>query len=320
MSDVQDRLSRMPPEQRAELLRLLRARQAGAQAPAPPRAPADHAARAYHWNDVPPKTVMAQLYDEYHESCNATFYGRYSYFMNVGYAEDDNPQHSPVALPPHMVNRNSVKLVLETIGDRDLNDRDVLDVGCGRGGTIHVVHTFYRPRTTVGLDISPGAIAFCQAQHRYHQARFLVGDAENLPLADRSFDYVLNIESAHLYPDMRAFFREVRRVLRPGGALLFGGLLYAAELDGFRAFWHATGFALERDQDITSNVMKSRQQLADTQFAAHAELHREAGDDAGQQARIANAMAAPGSDWYEALRTGALHFRAVRLRRVEDAA
>jgi SAM-dependent methyltransferase len=43
------------------------------------------------------------------------------------------------------------------------------------------------------------------------------GDAEDLPFSDNEFDIVINVESSHNYPNLRRFFEEVARVLRPGG-------------------------------------------------------------------------------------------------------
>ena len=49
------------------------------------------------------------------------------------------------------------------------------------------------------------------------ERRFEVGDAEHLPFEDESFEVVTNMESSHTYPNLRAFFSEVRRVLAKGG-------------------------------------------------------------------------------------------------------
>jgi SAM-dependent methyltransferase len=48
-------------------------------------------------------------------------------------------------------------------------------------------------------------------------------DAEDLPFDDASFDIVLGHAVLHHLPDLRAAFAEFRRVLRPGGTVLFAG-------------------------------------------------------------------------------------------------
>ena len=57
--------------------------------------------------------------------------------------------------------------------------------------------------------------------------RFEVGDAETLPFDAESFDIVTNLESSSCYPDVHAFYREVHRVLAPGGHFLYSDCLPA---------------------------------------------------------------------------------------------
>jgi SAM-dependent methyltransferase len=75
----------------------------------------------------------------------------------------------------------------------------------------------------------------------------VVGTAMALPVADASFDVVTNVESSHCYPDIEAFYREVARVLRPGGIFLYTDLL-PSDPD-------LTGFDCLRRDDITSQVL-----------------------------------------------------------------
>ena len=48
----------------------------------------------------------------------------------------------------------------------------------------------------------------------------VVGDCENLPFADDSYDVVICCQSFHHYPNVQDFFNSVFRVLRPGGRLI----------------------------------------------------------------------------------------------------
>lgn len=96
---------------------------------------------------------------------------------------------------------------------------NVLDVGCGTGPVIELLAKKYPEKHFVGLDITPAMIEVAQSKG-LSNADFLVGDAENLPFGDESFDAVLCSNSFHHYPNPGAFLRKAYRVLRPGGKLI----------------------------------------------------------------------------------------------------
>lgn len=100
-----------------------------------------------------------------------------------------------------------------------LQDRHhrVIDVGCGSG--VMSAKLAATGRDVVGVDLSEGMIA--QAQRRKaDNCTFLRGDAENLPVADQSFDAVVNLISFHHYPNPQNAAAEFRRVLRSSGRLV----------------------------------------------------------------------------------------------------
>lgn len=96
---------------------------------------------------------------------------------------------------------------------------DVLDVGCGTGAVIELLHEKYPDARYVGLDLTPDMIAVAQAKS-LNGCEFVVGDAEDLPFPANSFDAVLSSNSFHHYPNPEKFFAGVARVLRPGGRLI----------------------------------------------------------------------------------------------------
>lgn len=101
----------------------------------------------------------------------------------------------------------------------------VLDIACGRGEIPAIARR--AGATAVGLDYSSAALAFA-TQLKLAQLRsgtsggsleFIQGDASQLPFADNSFDRITLLDIIeHLTPDQLGdMFREVRRVLKPGG-------------------------------------------------------------------------------------------------------
>jgi len=96
---------------------------------------------------------------------------------------------------------------------RDPADRRLLEVSCATGRNL-VEH---RPLArTVGVDLSPDALAFC----RRRGATVVRADAEHLPIRGESFDLVLALDALEHYDRDDVALTEIRRVLRPGGAAI----------------------------------------------------------------------------------------------------
>ncbi|WAL60785.1 methyltransferase domain-containing protein [Thermocoleostomius sinensis] len=100
---------------------------------------------------------------------------------------------------------------------------DILDVGCGIGGSSLYLAEKFHARAT-GITLSPvqanRARQRSQAAGLGDRTTFLVADALNMPFADASFDFVWSLESGEHMPDKRKFMQECYRVLKPGGRFL----------------------------------------------------------------------------------------------------
>jgi len=99
---------------------------------------------------------------------------------------------------------------------------EVLDAGCGIGGAAcHLARCTgarFRGLTPNTAQIELARALACSEKVQESVA-FDQGSASDLPYPDESFDVVLFFESPCHFPDRDRFFREVRRVLRPGGRL-----------------------------------------------------------------------------------------------------
>ncbi|HEU4628279.1 MAG TPA: methyltransferase domain-containing protein [Gemmatimonadaceae bacterium] len=254
------------------------------------------------------KAATRRFYDAVSRHLTESPAGSYAMFLNFGYAADGSPEYARVALPERCLNRNCIKLVLETIGDADVAGCRVLDVGCGRGGTVHVLATYFAPARVVGLDLSPSAIAFCRARHRFDGVEFMQGDAERLPFEDASFDVVTNVESSHSYPTIDRFYAEVARVLVPGGAFLYTDLFATADYAARTRQLAAHGLAIELERDITRNVLRSCDETA--------RVHGQAFRYQGGAALMQSFLGVPGSQVYDEMRSGRSTYRILRARRL----
>ncbi|NKC30121.1 class I SAM-dependent methyltransferase [Falsiroseomonas selenitidurans] len=99
----------------------------------------------------------------------------------------------------------------------------VLDAGCGFGGTLACLDERVERLDMTGLNIDPRQLQRAARVARPRPGstlRFVAADACTLPFADASFDRVLAVECIFHFPSRAAFLAEVRRVLRPGGALV----------------------------------------------------------------------------------------------------
>ncbi|HEV7515592.1 MAG TPA: class I SAM-dependent methyltransferase [Thermoanaerobaculia bacterium] len=247
------------------------------------------------------KLKVKEFYDKINDSLSESIYAEDATFFNYGYVADERPRSAKIQLPPHWPNRNRIELVLELIGDCDLNDRDILDVGCGRGGTILTVDRFFTAGEIWGLDLSPSAVLFCQRLIKNPGIRFVNGESERLPFLDGFFDVVMNVESSCLYPDIYAFYREVDRVLGPGGRFLYTDLLPVEHMASYRSCLTGLGLTLERDQDITPNVLLSLDSIAQRSLEVH-------GAPTGKEV-MEFFLATPGSKPYRDLQEGRLSYR-----------
>jgi SAM-dependent methyltransferase len=224
-----------------------------------------------------------------------------SFFLNYGYVPTDSNNESAFTVRDGTFNANSVRLVLEVIGSLDLNDRTIVEIGCGRGGNTALVAEKFNAHV-IGIDMSSEAIAFCRRTHLSPTTDFKVGDALNLPLADDCCDVVINVESSHSYGNLPKFLGEVGRICRAGAWFLHTDFLSADDWDYVRSRLKSLGFSTGTDRDITANVLASR----DHASSNWAEVY---GDG---NARVANFLALPGSSIYEQLRAGLLEYRILK--------
>lgn len=96
---------------------------------------------------------------------------------------------------------------------------ELLDCGCGTGPMISLLYEKDSSKKYTGLDITPRMIEVAKNK-KLEGVNWVVGDCENLPFEENSFDAIICSNSFHHYPNPEKFFESAKRVLRPGGRLI----------------------------------------------------------------------------------------------------
>ena len=109
------------------------------------------------------------------------------------------------------------------------------------------------------IDISKSTIDFCNKKHRVPGLSFEIGEAENIPFPNEKFDTLINIESARCYANIGAFFKEVNRVLKPGGMFLYADMIKKSDTEKINYMLLNTGFRILQKENITENVVLALQ-------------------------------------------------------------
>ncbi|MBF0275261.1 MAG: class I SAM-dependent methyltransferase [Nitrospinae bacterium] len=178
------------------------------------------------------------------------------FFMNYGYCFD-NSEFAPKLLDIDDRNRFFINLYAYTLGQTDVIDKDVLEVGSGRGGGSEWIARTQQVRSMTGVDLSENAINLCKKNHKPPHLTYKQGDAEKLPFDNQSFDVALNIESSHHYPLMPVFLQEVERVLRPGGYFCLADYRDLPDVETFKQQLKESPLELLDIENITPNVIKA---------------------------------------------------------------
>ncbi|MDO4197944.1 MAG: class I SAM-dependent methyltransferase [Erysipelotrichaceae bacterium] len=107
--------------------------------------------------------------------------------------------------------------ILKELEKEEFND--LLDAGCGPAPMIELLSEKYPDKHYTGLDLTPAMIEQAKKKN-IPNAVFVVGDCENFPFDDESFDAIICSMSFHHYPNPQDFFNSVKRCLKPGGRLI----------------------------------------------------------------------------------------------------
>ena len=189
-------------------------------------------------------------------------------FMNYGFVDENSPILDPEDEPYRLF----IQLYHMNIRDVDLSNKQVLEVGSGRGGGASWIAKSENPSSLIGVDFSEEAVSLCNEWYEQKNLSFLVGNAQDLPFDDDSIDIVYNVESSHCYGDMNKFVSEVFRVLRKGGYFCWTDFRDEETMKKTEEIFHNAGFSVEIKKEITNEVVEALDMINDAKKERITEL------------------------------------------------
>lgn len=123
---------------------------------------------------------------------------------NAGYVYTTNGR-----LSSELAVRNLADLVLESVS---LEDRSVVDVGCGDGYFTDLFLREGKPKSITAVDPVPDAVAVAHARIQGRPLRFAVGDGHRVPLRSDAFDLGILHCVLHHAEDPLTIIREMLRL------------------------------------------------------------------------------------------------------------
>ena len=206
------------------------------------------------------KTSMAMkrfLWRILHRIIIRRYEGTDMVFLNYGYEYLDGNKKQPQLEENDEKERYCLQLYSSLIEEVDLQNKDILEIGCGRGGGASYITRYLKPNSYIGLDLSNDVIKFSSKFHKVPGLSFVVGNAQDIKFDDQSFDAIVNVESSRSYNDFEAFVSESYRVLRPGGHLLFTDIRTVEENEILREQFRNAGFKIIKEENVIQNVVKA---------------------------------------------------------------
>ncbi|MDB5258851.1 MAG: hypothetical protein JWO73_59 [Candidatus Taylorbacteria bacterium] len=145
-----------------------------------------------------------------------------------------------------------------------IKDRDILDLGCGDGRyAMHLKEL--GARSVEGIDISEKMIEIAfQNKEKTSGVDFHVADGRKLPFKDHTFDIIFSNFVIHYFENTSEVFKEIGRVLRPGG--YFIGTFNVTDVSpGFERLYN-TNMPIRLGKGdssiVVQNLIKSRDEIS----------------------------------------------------------
>jgi len=146
----------------------------------------------------------------------------------------------------------------------NINERQVLDIGCGSGGADVLLVEEHGAGKVIGIDVEQPLIdratKLATDKSLLGKLEFILVKPGPLPFEDEYFDTVFSKDAILQIPDKSQLFCDIYRVLKPGGAFVVSDWLKSAEgeLKALQEFLEASSFTANMETSATSkNLLQS---------------------------------------------------------------
>jgi SAM-dependent methyltransferase len=140
----------------------------------------------------------------------------------------------------------AVRTLVDAVRERANAGSRVAEFGFGSGWLLEELRAELPDVSLCALDLSPATVE--RAQRLYgDRVRFVVGDMEELPFRDRSFDVIVTCWTLYFMRDIDAALHEITRCLTPGGRLIVGASAPDHEIECAQLVEEAARTALGRE-------------------------------------------------------------------------
>ena len=192
------------------------------------------------------------LYKKVHKVFDEKKFGKYIKFMNMGYpkcADELDPEYVSHVL----LNKNSIRLFYKLVGKENFTNKNVLDLGCGRGGNIELINRNYSPTLICGIESINNIennVILCQANI---ECAF--------PFLNDVFDVIVCVEVIHNIKNYKNVLSETFRILK-SGCFYIADALHRDSWQEFLKMAIIAGYTIVSSIDVTESILSSNDEIS----------------------------------------------------------